>query len=251
MKISNEILNVIDTATLNGREMKLSGQVDRKLYVAVAKVIEAAGGKWNRKAGAHLFDGDAADALDQLMATGAVNTRQELQQFFTPPGLADRLVEMAQIAHGHTIYEPSAGKGALIAACDRVTRQAHIWANEPDDKLQRHLVTEFFHHFGAGGCARKDFLSVFPMPAFDRVVMNPPFARQADILHVSHAMRFLKPGGRLVAIMSAGTIFRENRLAQEFRDEITRRGGTLADLPAGSFRESGTMVSTCVLTVDG
>jgi 16S rRNA G1207 methylase RsmC len=34
--------------------------------------------------------------------------------------------------------------------------------------------------------------------------MNPPFARQADIHHVNHALKFLKPDGLLVSVMSAG-----------------------------------------------
>ena len=45
---------------------------------------------------------------------------------------------------------------------------------------------------------------------FDRVVMNPPFCRGRDLDHVRHALRFVAPGGRLVAIMSAGVAFRED-----------------------------------------
>ena len=34
--------------------------------------------------------------------------------------------------------------------------------------------------------------------------MNPPFENGRDIDHVTHALSLLKPGGRLVAIMSEG-----------------------------------------------
>ncbi len=42
--------------------------------------------------------------------------------------------------------------------------------------------------------------------------MNPPFSRQQDIRHVMHAAKFLKPGGRLVAVMGASAISGSNRL---------------------------------------
>jgi len=34
--------------------------------------------------------------------------------------------------------------------------------------------------------------------------MNPPFENGADIKHIQHAMKMLKPGGRLVAICANG-----------------------------------------------
>jgi 16S rRNA G1207 methylase RsmC len=96
-----------------------------------------------------------------------------------------------------------------------------------------------------------DFLASRPSPVYDRICMNPPFApRQADIRHVSHAMGFLKPGGRLVAIMSAGTMFRQNSLAVAFRATLGALNASFTDLPPGSFKESGTMVNACIVTVE-
>jgi hypothetical protein len=34
--------------------------------------------------------------------------------------------------------------------------------------------------------------------------MNPPFANADDIKHIMHALKMLKPGGRLVAICANG-----------------------------------------------
>ena len=39
---------------------------------------------------------------------------------------------------------------------------------------------------------------------FDRIIMNPPFSDAADIKHIKHAIAFLKPGGRLVALCANG-----------------------------------------------
>jgi 16S rRNA G1207 methylase RsmC len=96
---------------------------------------------------------------------------------------------------------------------------------------------------------RMDFLSIGhdgnclgPKGLFDRIVMNPPFADRQDIRHVRHALGFLKPGGRLVAIMSAGVTFREDRLSREFQALVDERGGVIEELPRDPFKVSGTAV---------
>lgn len=79
--------------------------------------------------------------------------------------------------------------------------------------------------------------------------MNPPFAGQDDVRHVMHAFGFLRRNGRLVAIMSAGILFRTNKLTTAFRDLVADRGGAIEPLPEGSFRSSGTSVNTCIVTI--
>ena len=76
---------------------------------------------------------------------------------------------------------------------------------------------------------------------FDRVVINPPFDRGSDIEHIKHAYRKLKPGGRLVAICANGP------RQQEVMGEIC---SAWIDLPAGSFKEQGTSVSTAIVVID-
>jgi 16S rRNA G1207 methylase RsmC len=80
--------------------------------------------------------------------------------------------------------------------------------------------------------------------------MNPPFSKGQDIQHVTHALGFLKPGGRLVAIMGAGVTFRQDKRATEFRELVQAMGGTIARLPEGSFKSSGTMVNTVIVVID-
>ena len=88
-----------------------------------------------------------------------------------------------------------------------------------------------------------------PKGKFDRIVMNPPFANGQDIAHVTHALGMLKPTGVLVAIMSAGTRFRQDRKATKFRALMTSRGAEWHDLPPDSFAEAGTGVNTCIVKV--
>lgn len=80
--------------------------------------------------------------------------------------------------------------------------------------------------------------------------MNPPFDRERDIDHVVHALKFLKPDGYLIAIMSAGTEFRETRKAIAFRKLIADMRGKFRDLPRLSFASVGTNCNTITLRVN-
>ena len=244
MRIDDDVLAVLSRSTVVGSSLVIPDQLDRKLYVKTNKVLEAAGGKWNRKARAHIFDCDAEARVDQMILSGEIEIpKDEFNYFPSPPAVVETLIRLADIKHGMLVLEPSAGRGAIAFAC--ADRGAIVECYE--------LMEANFQILAAGNRIREviraDFLQVHPDPDYDAVVMNPPFAGQADIKHVMHAMKFLKPGGILVSVMSAGVMFRENRLTREFREFVIERGGTIAKLPDGAFKESGTMVRTVVVTI--
>ncbi|WP_198018805.1 methyltransferase [Azorhizobium doebereinerae] len=248
--MSQEHLALLSVSEMSGSELRLSGQLDRQTYIALDKVLKAAGGKWDRKAKGHVFDGDAADAIEPILLTGEVQrVKQDFGQFDTPPALAARLVALAKIEAGMKVLEPSAGIGNIALAA--AAFGAMVMCYEIDAKRCDALAK-------ASGRAlycldmvvHRDFLGADPAPVYDRVVMNPPFARQADIDHVRHAAKFLKPGGRLVAIMSAGISFPGDLKATAFREFVAERGGTIAGLPADSFKAAGTSVNTALVLFD-
>jgi predicted RNA methylase len=242
MKINQDVLEVLDRAVIAENRLVLQGTLDRKLYTDVNKVLEAIGGKWNRGAKAHVFDGPVADVLDPIMETGEYSrTKQDFGQFDSPPDVVARIIARADIRPGMAVLEPSAGVGniarAAAAAC------GDVYAVEIDPK--RYAELSAFPRR-----VNDDFLSMSSTEFYDRVVMNPPFARQDDIRHVLHAATFLKPGGRLVSVMSAGVLFRENRSSVEFRQFVADRGGQFERLPDQSFAAAGTSIHTCVVSFD-
>lgn len=190
-----------------------------------------------------------AEAIRTALKAG-VTTIAAPQLFPTPPALAARMVELADIKPGQRVMEPSAGTGRIvdaIAACvplDSLT----VDCIEVNGKLAQGLQAR---HPGAIVRAF-DFLSFDPAPGslFDAVLMNPPFASGQDVAHVTHAVRFLAPGGRLVAIMSAGVLFRSDRKTREFRELVETMGGCFDELPANTFEQSGTGVNTVLLVLD-
>lgn len=242
MRVENEVLTVLSRAATQGNALTLVGQLDRRLYDRTNKVLEAAGGKWNRKAKAHLFDGNAADAIEQIILTGEITIPQDFGYFPTPEPIVARLIELAEIEPGMTVLEPSAGQGNIAKAVANITEVDCV------ELLQKNVEALLSGEF-ARDVIMSDFLALVPSPTYDRVVMNPPFARQDDIRHVTHALRFLKDGGRLVSVMAASILFRDNRLTADFRALIDERGGDIEECPEGAFRSSGTMVRTVIVTI--
>ena len=241
MKVPTDVLQVLDRAKTDGPRLILTGTLDRKLYLDTAKVLEAAGGKWNRKAKAHLFDGDAADAIEAVILTGeVVSAKQKFGYFPTPAPVVQRLIGMAELQPGMTVLEPSAGQGAIASA---VAAQGCI---VDCIEVQEANATVIFDAGYANLVLVRDFLTTVPGTGYDRVVMNPPFARQDDIRHVMHAHRFLKDGGLLVAVMSNGVTFRNTPLTREFQAFLAPEGVGLHPLPEGAFKESGTGVNTVI-----
>lgn len=248
MKIEKDILKIIEAGTSEGNLYRLPvGQLDRKTYVKVNKVLELLGGKWNKKTKAHVFPETIEDAIDSVILTGEVrDIKKELQFFETPPGLAKRLVEMAEIKKGMSCLEPSAGKGRIAKALGEVV-DTYV-------DLMCYEINQDFVDILSSQCYSViccDFLSRYLVSAdYDRVVMNPPFTKQQDIDHVLHALDFLKSGGILVSVMSAGVMYRTNKKTENFWKTIyAQEDYEVVELSEGTFKSSGTMVSTIILKV--
>jgi len=244
MQVTNDVLEVLSAARVEGPQLFLVGQLDRKLYEKTNKVLEASGGKWNKKAKAHVFDADAEERIDQIILSGSVFVPKDEFNFFpTPRALAVDLVRLADIKPGMRVLEPSAGKGALAYLC------ADAGATVDCYELMDANYVALAGDPRLGHVRHMDFLAQAQEPSYDRVVMNPPFMKQADIKHVTHALGFVKPGGRLVAIMSGGVTFRSDARTAAFRDLVESRGGDIDANPEGSFKESGTSVNTVTVVI--
>lgn len=242
--IPEDVLTVLSAAEFEGTNLRLTGQLDRKLYTNTDKVLKAAGGKWNRGAKAHVFDGPAADVIEPLLLTGKYsNNKQDFGQFDTPHNLALEVIEMANICEGMSVLEPSAGLGNLGRPAAMIG--GHVDCFEIDT---RRILALLDGPFKSVECA--DFLEQTPTASYHRVVMNPPFAKGSDIQHVRHAFDFLLPGGRLVAIMSASVTFRQGKAFEDFRGWLQGLGAAISQLPEGSFRESGTGVNAVIVAID-
>lgn len=183
---------------------------------------------------------DVADRKHDVAQTPARN----FGFFETPLDVGQRAMSELRLSAGMSVLEPSAGKGALANLAR--TAGGAVTCVEIQPANAAHL-----RGLGFPRVAERDFLHLDPavLGQFDRILMNPPFDRGRDVDHVTHAMRFLKPGGRLVSIMAAGVEYRTDRKTSDFRATVERFKGSIRDLPFGSFAESGTNVNTVVVTL--
>ena len=87
---------------------------------------------------------------------------------------------------------------------------------------------------------------------YDRVIMNPPFSKDQEITHIEHAYKFLKPGGRLVAITSSMAGERSNKRNKAFTEWLDELGADQYPLPEGSFKDAinPTGVNTKIIVID-
>ncbi len=174
------------------------------------------------------------------------------QLFPTPPELAARVVREAAIDPTHAILEPSAGTGRLLDAINLAAPVDQPWDGSGTTVVEISLaLAESIRRKYANVDVRcSDFLALNgELGTFDRIVMNPPFANDQDIAHVRHAWEHLKPGGRLVSIMSSGFTFGETKARREFRQFVDEHG-TYEVLPDGSFANSGTNVRAVMVVLD-
>jgi len=165
--------------------------------------------------------------------------------FPTPDVLSQRVAEEADLEPGQLVLEPSAGLGDMARVVE---------AHEPGIRLH---VGEF-HETLRGvledqdrEIVSRDFLAYNPGPIYDRIVQNPPFESRQDIDHVLHAYDLLKPGGRLVSIISAGPMYGNSKKDRAFRTWLDEVGWS-EKLPEGAFKKAtrSTGVQTYLVVVD-
>ncbi len=165
---------------------------------------------------------------------GSTEVSKDLQYYPTPVAVVDRvLADLAYRMPGQRVLEPSCGCGRFMDALRAAG--AEVIGCEVDPV--RAAMCEAKGH----RVMRMNFLETVPTPDFDRVVMNPPFAGRHYAKHVRHALKFLKPGGVLTAILPATARYDHGEL-----DDLRPHWD---DLPVGSFSESGTNINTTVATI--
>ncbi|MFB7742526.1 hypothetical protein [Streptomyces sp. NPDC056132] len=241
MKIDPDVLDVIRAATVDGPALHLNGLLDRKLYERVNLALHAVGGVWHRHRKAHIFPGDAADAIAGLLSTGEVITDVDRGYFPTPAPTVERLLDLAELEPACEVLEPSAGRGAIAEAL--AARGAVVDCVELDAARAEHIR--------AGAYARQvttaDFFTVPVERRYRRVVMNPPFAGRQDIRHVERALRFVQPGGLLVSIMYGSLTYRTDSRTKDFLARIWEARGAMWELPPDAFPAVG--VSTVIVVI--
>lgn len=160
----------------------------------------------------------------------STDVSKDLQFYPTPRKVIDTILKSVNIQKGDKVLEPSCGDGAILD----VLRENGFICRGIEYDTGRAMRSRAKGH----PVLIANFLECEPAHHCDYVIMNPPFAGQHYLKHIDHAMRFLKPNGILIAVLPANAWYKHKKIK-----------GRWADLPIGSFRESGTNVNTGYITI--
>lgn len=179
--------------------------------------------------------------------------RMDIPGFFpTPQALISRMLDLADLEEWHSVLEPSAGKGDIL---DAIVEQlpsikSNLYAIEANGLLARIIELKGYNY------EREDFLEMASGKyEVDRIIMNPPYEKSQDIDHVTHALKMLKPNGRLVALISEGPFFRPFKKDVAFRQLLTDKNAYVSepikDAFKNAFKSAGINVRIVAINADG
>ena len=248
----NDLEKSISTMIVDGNNLRLpEGTMTN--YPAVKKALITAGGTYQR-GGFFSFKEDAGIIQSRLCGGEVINDVKKFQYYPTPVPLALELVERADISYDHVCLEPEAGQGAIA----QFMQCYSLWLVEimPQNIAVLNRMTFHAKHTYI---IERDFLTIDNFTPtqeayyglFDRIVANPPFTKNQDIKHVLHMFNMLKGNGRIVSVMSNSWRHGSQKLQKQFRDFIEASESEVVDIPAGTFKESGTGIASCYVIIDG
>lgn len=173
---------------------------------------------------------DVDEKPTERRASTAVS--KDLQYYPTPVKVVDEVLDGLGNLKGKRVLEPQCGCGRFL---DGLSKRG-AKANGIEVDSGRAAISRAKGHT----VLLANFLNTEPLEwaDFDEVVMNPPFHGKGYARHVLHALKFLKPGGRLTAILPATARYDHGLL-----------DGRWQDLSVGSFSESGTNINVTIFTI--
>ncbi len=262
-ELSAEALEWLAGCTVVGNVVKLpENGYNKTVYQEVKNRLELIGGKWKGgKIWGFVFPTDPTEMLEQIKDGTKVNLKKEFQFFETPASIAGILVELADLSDGDLVLEPSAGRGAIIAAIYRKFPRIMLGPN--DDPcvcvdycelmpVNQDILSKKIHADKNWG-SRTSFIGADffkSIGTYKRIIANPPFSGNQDIDHIYHMYDRLKTGGRLVSIASKHWQSSSNKKESEFRTWLQNHDAAIIENSAGDFKDSGTMIATCIVVID-
>ena len=212
-------------------------------YQILKKALIKANGKY--QGSSFVFDSQATaiDVLTRLMQGEDINIKKTLQYYPTTDPAGDRLLDGVKL-NGKVVFEPSAGEGYIVR---------RSLAAGAKDVLAVELYEPFHEPLrrAGGRIIGRNIFDVTPddVANVDVVLMNPPFSGAQDVKHVEYVLSIVPENVEIHAIMSGAVLVNSNRIYEGFRTLLDAFGIKPEDLPAGTFKDSGTQVKSCIVRI--
>lgn len=238
---------ILKNCTLTDNVMKLPNvQFNKKSYAEAKKRIEEAGGSWlGGKVQGFTFPFNAERVFSELKEKGKCNLQKDFQFFETPDHLADWIVSLAGvISCTDKVLEPSAGRGALVRAIHRKCNDIIVDCCElmPENR-------EILKKMDGIKLIEEDFTKIVGRK-YNKIIANPPFAKNQDIRHVRLMYHILEKGGTIAAITSRHWQVGQEKECMDFRSWVKEIGAEIYEIEEGTFNESGTGIGTLAVVIN-
>lgn len=248
-----EVEEIIKQCTIeNGIVFLPKIMLDRKVYQKVAFHLESLGGKWNTSKKGFIFSGEIpSELLPKELPKHPKELKKEFQCYFTPKDLADRVAELTVLdSSALDVLEPSAGEGSLLDSIMRrfdfngityyILHYCELFSNNIEILKKKYKkLTK----------VSDDFMNLSLDNKYDRIIANPPFNKNQDIIHIRKMFDHLKPNGILVAICSNHWKFCNNKKESDFKAWLETTDYDIEEVDAGTFSESGTNIACSILII--
>lgn len=127
--------------------------------------------------------------IDDYFLTGKVGAVRDSYKC-CQEGIAEKIVQLAELTEEDKILEPEAGKGCILKKIAGYKNHSYCEINENFVKQHLRHISKNFSGY--------DFLVHYGQ--YDKIVMNPPFSFGQYSVHILHAYELLVKGGILVAL---------------------------------------------------
>lgn len=241
-----QVLKNIAKMSVNGNRLELPQDEQFSNYAKIKQVLTKAGGKY-KKLGFE-FTGCAQAIKDRLCGGEQINLKKQFQFFPTPNALAARMADILDVQEGETVLEPSGGSGALILAVHAETEfPVPFYTMDLDPERVKEL-----EQLGNVVVEQGDFLEfVKGNPGhYPKIIANPPFTNNQDVDHILAMHSILAEGGRLVTVAGQSWLHGQQKKQIAFREWLDEVGAEVEELPAATFKESGTTFGTVLITIN-
>lgn len=203
----------------------------------VEKVFLMIGGrKDEERKNCYRFDFNPEPVFEYLFINGTLPDKDSHQFYPTKGDVRQRAVDLAEVRESHSVLEPNAGFGDFLAT---------LSGKHDVTAIEIHPVAAATLRAKGYNTIQGDFLGVKPtdIGLFDRVLMNPPYSEGRWSHHLLHALSFIKPGGKLVAVLPASVT--SSPKVDSIRECY---GVSFSDVFNRAFE--GAMVSVTIITID-
>lgn len=276
---NDDLIGYINDHVIKRIENKYGGNVFMPLMIKNPRTLKRIIDQINPLILSTIDSDIKGDAFEYFLRQ-TTSTQNDLGEYFTPRHVIKTVVNLVSPKFGEKIYDPFCGTGGFLIESYNYIRENTIIKTEKQKEEMKYKtvfgreitnssriakMNMILHGDGHSGVNQGDSLANPVDGEYDVVVTNIPFSQttefgslyydgisknNGDAACVLHALRSLKPGGRMGLIVPEGFLFRKNlRQLREFLLSKVKLQSVIS-LPSGTFLPYTTQKTSVLYLTD-